>query len=502
MSDFYRKMYTPDVLNCLANLSNDEVFTPPEVANQMLDMLPEELWHDSSATFLDPACKSGVFLREIAKRLIEGLQEEIPDLQKRIDHIFHKQLYGIAITELTSLLSRRSVYCSKYPNSKYSISLFENSIGNIRYKRIKHHWQNRKCVFCGASQNEYERGDELETHAYEWIHTVKPEEIFNMKFDVIIGNPPYQLSDGGAQKSASPLYHEFIRQAKKLNPRYLTMIVPARWYTGGKGLDSFREEMLNDTQISVIHDFPETSDCFPGVNIRGGICYFLWQRGHEGDCQIFNHKNGTIIDESIRPLKENGASTFIRYNKAIGILRKVQASNEKTMDKIVSTRKPFGLATNFNKISHEKSNTANIYLYRFGNNGFISSHEIEKNIELVNKWKVFVPYASPGADDYPHLVLSKPIVGGPQTACTETYLLVGPFDSSEEAENVAQYMKTQFFRFMLLLLKSTQHITQKVYALVPQQDFTKKWSDDELYAKYEITDDEIDFINTLVKPLE
>ena len=156
MSDFYSNMYNPDVLTCLANLSNDEVFTPPEVANRMLDMLPEELWHDSSATFLDPACKSGVFLREIAKRLIEGLKEEIPDLQERIDHIFHKQLYGIAITELTSLLSRRSVYCSKYPNSKYSITLFEDTSGNIRYKRIPHRWQNGKCLFCDMLEHEVE----------------------------------------------------------------------------------------------------------------------------------------------------------------------------------------------------------------------------------------------------------------------------------------------------------------------------------------------------------
>lgn len=336
--------YNPDVLTCLANLSNDEVFTPPALANQILDLLPPELWRDRNARFLDPVCKSGVFLREIAKRLMTGLETHIPDPQQRITHIYKNQLFGIAITELTGLLSRRSVYCSRKANGKYSVcDTFENEQGNIIYNRIEHTWKGESCTFCGVSKSALDRGDDLETYAYQFIHTQTPETIFKMRFDVIVGNPPYQLSDGGPSKSASPIYNLFIEQAKKLNPRYLTMIIPSRWFAGGKGLDSFRKEMLNDDRLKKIVDFPDASDVFPGVDIAGGVCYFLWERAYSGPCEVVNIHKG-VAKSSTRPLNE--FSTFIRHGTAVPIIQKILAQKEVSMSNQVSSRKPFGLSTN------------------------------------------------------------------------------------------------------------------------------------------------------------
>ncbi len=499
--------YNPDVLTCLANLSNDEVFTPPALVNQMLDMLPADLWTNKNAKFLDPVTKSGVFLREIAKRLIAGLATEILDLQTRINHVMTQQLYGIGITELTSLLARRSLYCAKNASSPLSICTdFEkgNAQGNIRFERTQHSWANGKCFFCGASQSEYDRSDALETHAYQFIHTDKPENLFGaeMKFDVIIGNPPYQLGDGGNGASASPIYHKFIGQAKKLNPRYLSMIVPARWYAGGKGLDEFRNSMLNDKRLKEIHDFPETSDCFAGINIRGGVCYFLWDGAYTGNCNITNYKQGVKGLTVERPLLEKNANVFVRYNEAINILRKVQTKEENSFSEIVSSRKPFGLPTNFQEFSKNKTENRNVYLYRFGDNGYIGLSQVLKNQNLITKFKIFVPKASPGTDQYPHLILSKPIIGDKNSCCTETYVVVGPFDSEAVTINVQRYMCTMFFRFMVLLMKNTQDVTKKVYSFVPMQDFNEPWTDEKLYAKYGLTADEIAFIESMIRPMD
>ena len=497
--------YNPDVLSCLANLSNDEVFTPPEIANRMLDLLPKEIWSDSKVKFLDPFCKSGVFLREITKRLLDGLSEEIPDMQERLDHILHYQVYGMAITELTSLVSRRSLYCSKEASSEYSISRFDEAAGNIAFHEIQHTWNEStgKCIYCGASREVYERGEDKESHAYQFIHTDNPKELFNnMKFDVIIGNPPYQLNDGGGRDSAAiPLYDKFVQKAKQLAPHFLIMIIPARWYTGGRGLDDFRDNMISDTRLKVIHDYPETDDCFPGLNIRGGVCYFLWDSLYHGDCTIINHIKGKMI-EMKRPLKEANIPLLIRYNQSISIMKKVLKFKEVSLGKYVSTSKPSGKRSNFSDFTSIQTEMHSVKLYRFGENGYVAKKIIVKNEKLIDRYEVVVSKASPGGDEYPHSIVSQPIVSEPNSVCTETYLVIKDVDSRIEAENLVSYIKTRFFRFMMSLVKNTQNISKASYTFVPLQDFSHPWTDEMLYRKYKLSSDEIAFIESMIRPME
>ncbi len=499
----FDNVYNPDVLSCLANLSNDEVFTPPEIANQMLDLLPQELFRNPDTTFLDPACKSGVFLREIAKRLIEGLKPQFPDLQERVDHIFHKQLFGIAITELTSLLSRRGLYCSKYPNSEFSVSRFDDAQGNIRFKRTIHTWKDGKCIFCSASAQQYDRGEELESHAYELIHTYHPEEILNMHFDVVISNPPYQLSDGGNNASATPIYQRFVACAKKLSPRYICMIIPSRWYCGGRGLEEFREEMLTEGHLCELHDYKRSSDCFPGIRNGGGICYFLWNSSYNShNAKVVEHDNTGIIRDVTRPLNEFG-DLFIRDSMACEIIRKVKSLKEPALSEMVYRQKPFGFRTNFTdfddsgdiKIYNKKEKSGFAYIRR---------ERVTVNPELIDKWKLVTSRSTsvPEEDNGQVLRLSQTFLAEPGSVVTESYVLVSTFDTKKEAEYCYNYLKTKFFRFLCQPTIVSPDVSKRTFVFVPIQQFNKCWTDEELYAKYGLNDAEIQLIEETIKSAE
>lgn len=497
--NLFDKVYNPDVLSCLANLSNDEVFTPPTVANQMLDMLPQELFSNPDAKFLDPAVKSGVFLREIAKRLINGLEHQFPDLNERIDHIFRNQLYGIAITELTSLISRRSLYCSAYPNSEYSVVKFENAEGNIRYKRINHTWRDGKCVFCGAAQSQYNRDSELETHAYQFIHFLKPEEIFNMKFDVIISNPPYQMSDGGNGKSAKPIYQYFVYKAKKLNPKYIVMVIPSRWFSGGKGLDEFRNEMLNDKHIIKLVDYENFKDIFPGVDLAGGACYFLRDRDKTDLCEVGNYNNGNILS-----LKRNLSEydVFIRQNLAVQIVKKIwkNCNCKNNLSQRVSSRKPFGLPTNY----EPKSKGIPCWFIQKIGQKFADYNDVEDPNKYLPKWKLLVPKAPiAGQTDF-----SKPVgfyydgntrIAKPGECCTESFIIAGAFDTEEELLSYKSYIFTKTVRFLLLQTVVSQDVTKKNYCFIPDlEKYNGIYTDEMLCKQWGINEEEWNYIDSRI----
>ena len=494
--------HNPDVLDCLANLSNDEVFTPPRVANAMLDLLPRSLFADPEATFLDPCCKSGVFLREIAKRLLVGLEPTFPDLQARLDHILRRQLFGLAITELTALTSRRTLYCSKVADGKYSLSHFPTPEGNILFPESAHTWKKKYCAICGASRSVFET--RAENHAYAFIHGINPERLFKMKFDVIIGNPPYQLDDGSDSASATPIYNLFVEQAKALSPKHIVMVIPARWFTGGKGLSAFRNAMLHDERLETIVDYFDSKECFGNdVDISGGVCYFHWRHDHKGPCE-FRNVNQKVAVTATRPLLETWLTSFIRFNKALSIVRKVRDRKEHSFSLLVSERRPFGLTTT--ALGHPEKQEGDVRIYINKNVStearYVALGSVPENVRWVDRWKVLCGRAYGERDAFPYFALGKPFLAEPGSCCSETYIVLGNYKDRAKAENVMCYVRTRFFRFLVLLLKNTQDAPRRVYRLVPMQDFSQPWTDEALYAKYGLSAEEIAFIEAMVKPME
>jgi site-specific DNA-methyltransferase (adenine-specific) len=506
----------PDVLTCIANLSNDEVFTPPELANRMLDTLTEgwaarhggaNIWADSSVRFLDPCTKSGVFLREITSRLTHGLADAIPDLQERVDHILTKQVFGIATTHLTSLLARRSVYCSKRANGEHSIAKsFDSKAGNVWFARIEHTWANGKCEYCGANQGAYDRGDGLETYAYAFIHSsdirTRVAELFGagMQFDVVIGNPPYQLgSDGGTRDV--PIYQHFVQQAKLLEPRFLVMVIPARWMASGLGLSEFRQTMLTDRRLRELVDFPAASDVFPGVEVKAGVCYFLWDATYDGECSVTTVRNGEVVGPISRDLGEY--DVFVRDARAVSILRKVLERGENPINSILARDKEFGWTSNFDgfRATKRRGDVPLYYIRKMKRGcGYIARSEVNKSARLVDTWKVLVPQAFNGGDGLPHQILGKPWIVASPSVCTQSFLFFH-VASESEAHSVQSYYTTRFFRFLVSVRKITQHATHSTYSWVPLQRWDRVWTDAALYKKYGITSEEQKFIESQVRAM-
>jgi site-specific DNA-methyltransferase (adenine-specific) len=513
----------PDVLTCIANLSNDEVFTPPEFANRMLDGLAEawaaghngaNIWADKTVKFLDPFTKSGVFLREITNRLARGLVDEIHDLQERVDHILTEQVFGIGITHLTSLLARRSVYCSKHANGEHSVAKsFATDAGNIWFERTEHSWHNGRCSFCGASQEAMDRGEGLETHAYAFIHTdnikTRIAELFGgeMQFDVIIGNPPYQMTGGGGGSNDSPIYQYFVEQAMRLEPKFLSMVIPSRWMAGGRGLSEFRAVFLGDQRVRTLVDYENAKDAFPTVGIGGGICYFLWDRDNPGMCESTYHRNGATIGPDPRVLDE--FDVFVRDKRAVDILHKVLAVGGQPFEELVSGDTPFGLATNFANYSRDMApQHSQVRLYaNVGTKrvqGAMARDAIIKNVHLIDGHKLFLPVAGSGRErerSGVDLVLGPSMVGEPGSVCTQTYLVAGPLSSAVEARSAESYLRTRFARFLVSLRKPAQHVFRGMYRWVPIQPWDQTWTDDALYRKYNITADERSFIESMIRPM-
>lgn len=470
LSNYFDESLTEDIFDYIPPQKTNQIFTPKRVVKMMVDLVAEHnpgIFSDSNAKFVDLYAKSGLYITEIVKRLNEGLEEQIPNEEERIKWILENQVHAFAPSNIIYNIVKNYVF---------------SNLSDISTKNI---------VEIDLTQN-----------ALDGTMNLAIRESFggeDLKFDVVIGNPPYQQTDGGNNASAKPIYHLFVQQAKLMNPRYLSMITPSRWFSGGKGLDQFRTDMLADDRIRELHDYFDATECFPGIDISGGVSYFLWDRDNRGECKVTSIR-GSETSIMVRPLMLPGTESFVRFNEALSILQKVHQQDFVSFADHVSSRKPFGLPTNV-QVKDTKTR-GDVKIYAYPNNGYIEETKIERNLELLSKTKVLISYVYGERGDFPYLVIGKPFIGEIGSCCSETYLVARVCESSGMAKNVITYMCTRLFRFLVLLNKNTQHATSKVYAFVPDQDFSEPWTDERLYAKYNLTNDEVAFIESIVRPMD
>lgn len=539
-----------DILETITNVGNDEVFTPRKTCDMILDSLPGDVWHNPNYKWLNPATKNGVFEREIAIRLDEGLKDVITNVEQRRKHILQNMIYSLGQTRFTANVARRTIYYCSQANRKcdgikaedghyvngYAIgngTWFTNEEGNIKTPNINHVFVDDKgilmpdgcseekkkkyrCKYCGISGGSaYNDANQRETYAYEFIHFSGSELLTHlqnrffggnrkMKFDIIIGNPPYQLSTndkGGIQ--AIPIYNKFVEQAFALKPKYISMIIPSRWYTGGIGMDSFRKSFLSNKHIKLLCDFPKSRDCFPNVDIAGGVCFFLWDLDFQGDCRVISSLNGKNT-EKIRKLDQ--FSVFVRNNVGIQIINKICKKTDKFLNDVVASISPFGLSTN---VKGEKNCFAgSVKVISSSGESFINRNDVLKGKEFIDDYKVSIGQLNPdrggvnNASDGKSNVTTKIKIYGPNEVFTATYLLLDHFKAKKEADDFAAYVKTKFVRYLVNLTLSSMHITKDNFRFVPILDFTNSWTDEKLYSYYELTSDEIEDIEKTIKEMK
>jgi hypothetical protein len=483
-------------LGKFTRISDSEVRTPSWLCKEMVAAIPDDelaaAARDGKA-FLDIASKSGEFALALYQRLVGELRIDPAAVSGAI--------YSIPTSPIAYEFTRRF-----YEILALDVNNIARSI--TAYDLVEQSANGRRLARDVASV--------LRENTTSWSDRDldrKPlEGSTQMEFSAVVGNPPYQADDGGFGTSAGPIYQLFVDLGKQLDPRFLSMVIPSRWFAGGKGLTDFRTEMLHDDRIRSLHDYLTASDVFPDVGFKGGVCFFLRDRDNPGDCTVTTQYHGETPSVATRPLLEKGADVFIRFNEGLSILKKVMEvegaggtlslPDGKRFDRLVSSRKPFGLTTTFK--GNSQKNSGDVLVYRNGGIGYTPRASISAGGELIDNWKLFVSYAAPGTgnkDTYPHRVISTPFLGEPGSTSTETYLCIGPFSSRTQAVNARSYLFCRLPRLLIQLRKASQHVTQKVYSFVPVQDFSRPWSDAELYARYGLSDDEISFVERMVRPM-